>query len=218
MRRTCFTLMLGVLLGSLGTWVSVNRKAPAAHAETDSGCGAGTPSGNGDVNGDGVVDLSDAVYTLNWLFRGSGAPPVPIECPSGALPATGQTKCYDTDGTEIDCGSADWPGQDGFYRTGCSSVGRGLGSEATRFRGGVGGGGVGGPRASHLRFHGGGDRRPRYWHSDCTVGVFFGFPPCAKASPGSRVAAAKTSTTDPILPMDRSSSSLFRSRRRGARL
>ena len=35
------------------------------------------PSGNGDVNGDGVLDLSDAVYLLTHVFR-SGPEPVAI--------------------------------------------------------------------------------------------------------------------------------------------
>ena len=46
-------------------------------------------------------------------------PPVRI-----ALPATGQTLCYDTKGNVIDCDNPDWPGQDGFYRAGCSMEGR----------------------------------------------------------------------------------------------
>jgi hypothetical protein len=33
------------------------------------------PSGNGDVNGDGTIDIADAVYTLLYLFKG-GDPPV----------------------------------------------------------------------------------------------------------------------------------------------
>jgi len=41
-----------------------------------------------------------------------------------ALPATGQTKCYDFKGRVINRGSADYPGQDGFYQAGCSSAGR----------------------------------------------------------------------------------------------
>jgi hypothetical protein len=43
------------------------------------------------------------------------------------LPATGQTKCYDFKsglGEVIDCASADFPGQDGFYRAGCPTEGR----------------------------------------------------------------------------------------------
>jgi len=39
-------------------------------------------------------------------------------------PVTGQTLCYDDVGGIIDCASSTYPGQDGFYRTGCPSVGR----------------------------------------------------------------------------------------------
>ena len=36
--------------------------------------------GNGDVNGDGDRDISDAVYLLRWIFQG-GPQPVEITCP-----------------------------------------------------------------------------------------------------------------------------------------
>ena len=82
----------------------------------------GAPLGNGDVNGSGGIDLSDAVYLLGWLFRGSDGP-VAIVCPppgGGPLPATGQTNCY-TDGLVFDapCDSVEFPGQDGFYAASC---------------------------------------------------------------------------------------------------
>ena len=35
------------------------------------------PSGNGDTNGDGKIDISDALHLLFYLFE-SGAPPVPL--------------------------------------------------------------------------------------------------------------------------------------------
>lgn len=38
------------------------------------------PLGNGDVNADLAIDVSDAVYILEWLFTG-GPEIVPIECP-----------------------------------------------------------------------------------------------------------------------------------------
>ena len=36
---------------------------------------------NGDANGDGVRELSDAIYLLQWLYRG-GEEPVAIVCPA----------------------------------------------------------------------------------------------------------------------------------------
>jgi thiol-disulfide isomerase/thioredoxin len=33
----------------------------------------------GDCNNDGIIDVADVVYLINYLFR-SGAPPIPIEC------------------------------------------------------------------------------------------------------------------------------------------
>ena len=47
----------------------------------------------GDVNGDEVIDVADAVYLLNYLFKGGGAPD-PL--------ATGDCNCDDT----IDLGDA----------------------------------------------------------------------------------------------------------------
>jgi len=121
------------------------------------GRGAAT-LGNGDVNGDNALDLSDAIYLLAFLFQGGEAL---APCPGGAagggaglggapLPATGQKDCYYfevippevTDPNEvrlfqrgllhdIDCDDVlapgvyeDSPGQDGFYKTGCSPLGR----------------------------------------------------------------------------------------------
>ena len=139
---------------------------------------------NGNLNGDQILDLSDAIYSLVYLFAGGPAPaPQFVEdeacvadlrgqlavsqsghqaaeeklaaCTAdlsareaelnaaraeliktqaaldqamssletyqmaARVPATGQTTCYDQAGTEIDCTSSDFPGQDGFYRAGC---------------------------------------------------------------------------------------------------
>jgi hypothetical protein len=38
----------------------------------------------GDANGDGLLDLGDAVFILNYLFKG-GDPPLPLQ--------TGDTNC-----------------------------------------------------------------------------------------------------------------------------
>jgi hypothetical protein len=114
-------LVVSVLLNVVLVLWLLSREEPA-QAEGD-GRGAGTPSGNGDVNGDEKIDISDVIYTLNWLF-GDGPSLVPIECPPAGLPATGQTKCYDNAGAEIVCDSAEFPGQDGFYQAGCPGEGR----------------------------------------------------------------------------------------------
>ena len=84
----------------------------------------GKPCGNGDVNGDGNIDIADAIYLLSYLFGGGAAPVACASSSGGSLPATGQTVCYNTAGDVIACSSADWPGQDGFYRRGCSMEGR----------------------------------------------------------------------------------------------
>lgn len=81
------------------------------------------PIGNGDCNGDGKIDLSDAVTLLSYIFA-DGPEPVPIICQSGKLPATGQSKCYYLLNREIDCNDPDFPGQDGFYQAGCPTEGR----------------------------------------------------------------------------------------------
>lgn len=80
---------------------------------------------NGEINGDGSRDISDAVALLGFLFLGKD-PPVPLCTPSGGsgLPDTGQTKCNDAEGNEIPCDSATCAGQDGLYATGCSPEGR----------------------------------------------------------------------------------------------
>ena len=112
--------LVAVLLAGL-----FQEDVPLAHA--------GTVSENGDVNGDGARDLSDAVYILTHLFQGGDAP---LPCPGAAgagggplignsLPTTGQTKCYDdADPTpvEVACENAVCAGQDGFYQAGCADA------------------------------------------------------------------------------------------------
>ncbi len=83
----------------------------------------GTPSGNGDVNASGAIDIADAIYLLTYLF-GHGPIPEPIQSSSGALPATGQTKCYAMNGSEVACNDPNVPGQDGYYQKGCPTANR----------------------------------------------------------------------------------------------
>ncbi len=61
----------------VGYWLGLRAKEPIVVAEV----GQGGASPCGDVNGDGKIDLSDAVTILNFLFTG-GTPPVcpPTEC------------------------------------------------------------------------------------------------------------------------------------------
>lgn len=124
MKRMILAVAGGALLGSVVTLTLVlwiHGGLPGAIAQ-------GEPSGatiNGDVNGDGKLNIADAIYIINNQFRG-GPQPVPIECPPTGLPATGQTKCYDGSlpANEVHCASAEYPGQDGFYQAGCPSEGR----------------------------------------------------------------------------------------------
>ncbi|MEM7261538.1 MAG: DUF1566 domain-containing protein [Planctomycetota bacterium] len=66
-----------------------------------------------DANGDSRVDISDAVYILDFLFAG-GPRPQPIGCAAEPIVAgTGQVGCYDDEGQSIDCDDPRFPGQDG---------------------------------------------------------------------------------------------------------
>ena len=105
--------VLGILVDRL-----FQQKVPVAQAGVD-----GSPPPCQDINGDGMSDLADAIYFLQWLFQGGPEP----ACPAGnglvGLPDTGQTKCYAA-GAEIPCDRATCRGQDGSYATGCPSEGR----------------------------------------------------------------------------------------------
>jgi hypothetical protein len=111
--RRFLALLLAVNALFLG--ILVSRHVPVAQGGT-------VASANGDTNGDGTRDLSDAVYLLAWLFRDG---PAPVPCPGGlGLPDTGQTTCYSLSEVEVECFSfCPLPcplfGQDGRTRTGC---------------------------------------------------------------------------------------------------
>ena len=123
----CLALVVGVAVG----WM-VNGVSPADAAGGPGGGAA--PLGNGDVNGDGKINVSDAVYLLAHLFTG-GPPVKPIECPpvqpAGVLPDTGQSMCYDFAPNQgwvpvscddhAECLGRRAQGQDAAYNTGCPS-------------------------------------------------------------------------------------------------
>jgi hypothetical protein len=111
----CLGLFLNAALLAGLLW----KQAPA---EGEGGGAGNAPVGNGDINGDGRIDISDASSLLNFLFLGG---PAPLPCPpSQGLPATGQTTCYSSSGVEAACFSILPPnspvfGQDGRRRMGC---------------------------------------------------------------------------------------------------
>jgi hypothetical protein len=92
--------------------------------KAQAGTGTATATSNGDTNGDGSIDISDAVYLLNFLFAGGGNI-AEISCPASqtSLVATGQTECVGEQGT-IDCTAPKARGQDAFHQAGCPAEGR----------------------------------------------------------------------------------------------
>ncbi len=122
MRQKLLTLLCGMLAGAGGMFLLMS--GPVAVVKADCPGEPGTACGNGDVNGDGSIDLADGIYILQYLFA-HGPEIAPMECvpeiPSPPLRATGQTTCYrgDSPWHEIDCGSAEFPGQDAYYHNGC---------------------------------------------------------------------------------------------------
>ena len=73
-----------------------------------------------DVNNDGASDVTDAIYFLTWHFLG-GDPPACGAEGTAALPATGQSICYDPSGEVVGCTSETCVGQDGLHATECHS-------------------------------------------------------------------------------------------------
>jgi hypothetical protein len=90
MIRFALTILAGVVLAS-ASWMAVSGTSAAG--------GAGVPAaaGNGDVNGDGGLDIADAVYLLNFLFSGGPAPAEICDAtPSGEPGTTVVTATADT--------------------------------------------------------------------------------------------------------------------------
>jgi len=108
---------------AFGLTAGIALMALYPHLAVKPAAAVGTPSGNGDVNASGRIDIADAVYLLSYLFS-SGPAPEAIVGGGGGLAATGQGTCYDWQGNVIDCTSAEYPAQDGFYQKGCAKEGR----------------------------------------------------------------------------------------------
>jgi hypothetical protein len=129
MKRVIFVALLAFLASPFGSGYPIARAGFA---------------GNGDVNGDSSLDLSDAIYLLAFLFQGGpelepcpgaggGArvtPAVAVGAGGGPaanpeLPATGQALCWDEDGNIGNCADS-CPGQDGDpeVQAGCPMEGR----------------------------------------------------------------------------------------------
>jgi uncharacterized protein DUF1566 len=79
-----FVLVSMVLSGTIGFLIGSSSFASAGGG---GGKGGGVPAGNGDVNGDGSLDISDVAYLVNALYLGGPAPvaiewPPAVNCPT----------------------------------------------------------------------------------------------------------------------------------------
>ena len=112
-----------VLLLAVGVGMVIARMVDEPPPRAEAGGGALPPCQ--DPNGDGLSNLTDAIYLLHWQFQGGQAPTCPATNgePAG-LPDTAQSTCYDEAGNVVDCASATCAGQDAHHATGCSSEGR----------------------------------------------------------------------------------------------
>lgn len=103
----------------LGMTLQESNQSAAAVAEASA-------TKNGDTNGDGRIDISDAVYLLNFLFSG-GSEIAEIQCPitppKSILLSTGQEMCVGSAGY-VDSSIQKARGQDASYGLGCPLEGR----------------------------------------------------------------------------------------------
>ena len=101
MRKSIALLLavgVGVVLGRMFNGVPSTAEAGGGKVGGEAKC-AGE---NGDVNADGTVDISDCITILGHLFLGDPTELEPL-CPASGrpsgLPDTGQTICYDQNGS-----------------------------------------------------------------------------------------------------------------------
>ena len=85
--------------GGVGVAGAEDNEAERGGAERGGGAGPLCADDNGNGNGDGARDLSDAVYELAWLFQG-GPEPVPFCTAAGPKDADCAVENGDTNGDE----------------------------------------------------------------------------------------------------------------------
>src|SRR5260221_14325414 len=90
------TLISGKERVMVRSWLSaalvVSAVLTGAGSIAHAGAGGAAPSlVNGDVNGDGMLDLSDAVYIIQYLYLAGPAPAV-AECPGGTTGDVGKVR------------------------------------------------------------------------------------------------------------------------------
>jgi hypothetical protein len=89
MKLLTISALIGLVLSSAVLTLALLARglpaAPAALAAPDDG-GLSSAIPNGDVNCDGTIEISDAVYTLQFLFAGGPPPCAVAPCPRSVLP------------------------------------------------------------------------------------------------------------------------------------
>jgi hypothetical protein len=135
MRRFVAGIMTGVVIAALAGGLlrhtssrEVTRAAePAGYTLQDVYGFISSNGGTNPVAGDHALYPTGAPGTGGMptieQIMGELRKLLPVQT-GAVLPATGLARCSDTAGTVIDCGSAEWPGQDGLHHRGCPTAGR----------------------------------------------------------------------------------------------
>jgi len=128
--RLLVAYLTGILTGGGGAFLAFSFLVPAAGADCrDHPCDS-PPCCNGDCNGDGTVNIADAIFLLSYLFARGPEPaqtacgPNAECCPPSRLPATGDITCTNGEDVVVDCADPPFLGEDGHYRAGCPVEGR----------------------------------------------------------------------------------------------
>jgi len=112
-------IVVGVLLSSVVFVLAGNPDSPGAAGATNSytlddiyyRLDTGAEGTQSAFTEPGAAPGTGTMHTLNEIYDLIGA--------GAGVPKTGQTKCYtDTNGSEVNCPAAGWPGQDGDHQKG----------------------------------------------------------------------------------------------------